>query len=405
MRIVPLPQNSLHPGRPAPFSLRDGKGNLLMRRGVVLQSGRHIEGLAQNGLWVEANEADAFVRSGMGTVATLPASLPTCAALRTPATAAADRPAASLPFNPQAQAAQLAYWQQLRERSNSCLREPRAPGFLDGLRALREELVQQLEQDTDRTLFALIGLASSSNELYSATHALLCCAVATLAARQLAGWTPANCESLGLAALSMDVWMTKLQDELARQPGPPSIAQRVVLTRHANGSAELLKELGVSDGDWLDAVEHHHAAACGPLANRRIGMRMARLLQRADQFATMISPRTACAPVSAAMAAQAIYLGEDGRPDEAGMLMIKALGIIPPACRVRLQDGRIGVVLRRGARANAPVLAVLADQAGQALDAQAVRASVSADNCVRIAIAPSEAGVSVPFDTLLAFGR
>lgn len=400
MRIVPLPRNSLQAGSPTPFSLRDGKGNLVMRRGAVLTSDHEIDGLARHGLWVDVNEADAFVRSG-GMART---RAPGHSSVHAPVAIAANQ-AGTLPVNSTAQAARLAYWQALRERTDRCLREPRAVGFVTQLAALRAELVGQLEHDTDRTLLALVWLASASSERYSATHALLCAAAATLAARQLPGWTVAHCESIGMAALSMDVWMTALQDELATQPGAPTIAQRAVLARHAAGSAELLKDLGVADDDWLEAVAHHHDAVCGPLANRCTSMRMARLLQRAELFAAMISPRDQGPAVSAAAAAQAIYWGEDGKPDEAGMLMIKALGVFPPGCRVRLQQGGTGVVVRRGARANMPVVAVVADAAGQPLAAEDMRATAGTDHAVKAALAPHEAMLSPAFEALLAFGR
>ena len=68
-----------------------------------------------------------------------------------------------------------------------------------------------------------------------------------LVARQLPDWSDADRRSLGLAALSMNVWMTELQDELAKQRSAPTVAQRAVLANHAAGAVKLLRDAGVDD--------------------------------------------------------------------------------------------------------------------------------------------------------------
>ncbi|NRF71824.1 phosphohydrolase [Aquincola sp. S2] len=378
MRIVPLPPGLLHAGRPVPCTVRDARGAVLLRRAAPWPA-EGLRGLPQAcGLWVEADEAER---------------------LRAPAAnecAAFDQRAGL-------RDADASYWPALQARADRLLRAPRTPGFLDELEALRHELSERLRRQPDKTLFALVHLASTSVEQYSATHALLCAASAMLIARQLPGWSEAQQRSLTLAALTMNVWMTALQDELAQQSEAPTPAQRAVVEGHSRGAAKLLAEIGVTDPAWLEAVAHHHDATAGPLGQRSTGLQLARVLQRVDLFTARLSPRRSRRAMSAAAAAQAAYLAEDGQPDEAGMLLIRALGLYPPGCRVRLASGELGIVLRRGARANTPAVAAVADAAGRPLATPALRqAAVQPDHAVKAALAPHDAALQLPFDRLLA---
>lgn len=305
--------------------------------------------------------------------------------------------------------ADAAGWHDLCARADRLLRAPAEPAAPCGpalgaaLQDLHAELRARLEADTDRTLLALVQLVSTGSTHYSATHALLCCALASLAAAALASGSADERHSAGCAALTMNLSMTALQDQLAEQPGPPSAAQRSLLARHAAGSVRLLREAGVRDAHWLEAVAHHHDAVCGPLGHRSPGLRIARLLQRADLYAAMISPRRSRRAVSCAAAAQAVCSGEDGQPDEAGLLLVRVVGLYPPGSLVRRVQGDCGVVLRRSSRMHAPRVAALADDQGRPLPVAAMRASVGTDpGGVQAALAPHELPFGLPLAALLA---
>ena len=99
--------------------------------------------------------------------------------------------------------------------------------------------------------------------------------------------------------------MTDLQDRLAQQLSPPTAEQRQAINQHPRRSVELLQTLGVKDQAWLEAVLNHHSVPSGPLAPRTAGMRMARLIQRADMFGARLAPRASRTPTSPASAMQA----------------------------------------------------------------------------------------------------
>ncbi len=373
MRIIPMPHDVLRAGQALPVALRDSRGNMVAARGALVPAGTDVGALVRRGLWADADELERWQRQAE--------------AQRVASARAADGAASS-------------FWTALPARANRVLLDHAAPGFLAALLQLHDEFTAHLDRESDRALMALIRLASTSTEHYSATHGLLCAVSAALVVRQLSNWSDADRRTLSLAALSMNVWMTEVQDELATQRTAPTAAQRAVLAHHSEGAAKLLREAGVKDEAWLEAVAHHHDAVSGPLAARGSkGLQMARVLQRVDLFTARLSPRRSRPAMSASAAAQAAYLGEDGQPDEAGMLLIRALGIYPPGCLVRLASQELGVVLRRGVRANLPEVATIADKSGRALPLEAWRIATQP---IAAALAPHEFMLDLPLARLLA---
>jgi hypothetical protein len=56
------------------------------------------------------------------------------------------------------------------------------------------------------------------------------------------------------------------------------------------------------------------------------------------------------------VAARNIYLGPDGQPSALGAAFVKTLGLYIPGSYVRLANGEVAVVVRRGRRANTPLV-------------------------------------------------
>lgn len=372
--LVRLSTDALYISRPTPFPLRDAAGRVLIQRGVTLVDDAPTRALLLSGLWVDTSDAaPELLERGTDRIAA--------------PTGDSDR-------------ANALYWRALRQSTSALLHAPREPRFLTHLRELHDELVQQLEHHRDRTLLALIhgaahghgaGSAPHDNEERSAGHALLCAAVATLAARRIPALTALECQSLTLAALTMNLSITALHDELGVQGQPATPLQRQQLAGHARASARLLEQLGVIDPNWVQAVAHHHDATCGPLAPRRRPLMLARLLQRADLFATQLAPEPGRAAQSPADAIQAAYHAEDGLPDEAGMLLVRVLGLYPPGSLVRLANGDLAAVVGCGSRPQWPVVATIANREGVAPSTPVLRPAGDPEFCVVESIPPRAA--------------
>lgn len=247
-------------------------------------------------------------------------------------------------------------WSDLESRLSVLLLKPRAqPDFAGQLHAIQREMLDLMRIDADSALYWLFQLAASSTVGYSTTHSMTCAALSELAAAELRLGDDER-RSLGLAALSMNLAMTQLQDQLALQATPPSDLQREAVETHAARGAQWLRELGVHDTLWLQTVEQHHDASCTAMPTR--------VLMAADRYAALISPRESRPGRCVTDSGRHVAVQSGGRLDEVGHAFLRSVGICPPGTFVRLGDGRVAVVLRRSDRPGEPWVASVLDAEG-----------------------------------------
>lgn len=245
-------------------------------------------------------------------------------------------------------------WSDLETRLHVLLLAPhQQPEFTEQLRALHQRMLQLLALDADSSLYWLFQLAASSTVAYSASHAMVCAALCHLVAGELK-LNATQQDSLALAALSMNIAMTRLQDDLAAQTVPPSSEQRELIETHAARSAQWLREMGVSDPDWLHVVEQHHDTSSDTGLPTRI-------LMAADRYAALISPRQTRPGKCITDSARHVIVRSGNSLDEVGHALLTTVGICPPGTFVRLNDGTVAVVLRRSGRPGEPWVASVLD--------------------------------------------
>jgi len=293
-------------------------------------------------------------------------------------------------------------WTALQLKANALLRDTGSEQFLPRLDKLYNELHQLVLNHPDAALFALIHLSATEMRIYSATHAMLVYVVCSLAASEVLGWSAELDAKLGKAALTMNISMTALQDQLAMQSKPLTVTQIEAVEQHAQRSFTMLLAMGVNDEDWLLAVRHHHDRAPGALAPKTDAMRIARLIQRADMFAARLSPRLGrlCMPPSAAM--QAAYFDEEKKVDEAGAALIKAVGVYTPGTLVRLASNEIAAVIRRGLNTTTPHVAVLINRQGMPTGEWMIRDTSQPSYKITGHVAHRDVKVQIKLDSLLA---
>lgn len=360
MNLVPLSIDSIHFGQPLPFVLRGADGALLAQKGFIIRNRADLNTLLARGvqLYVDTDESGESHRAylaglqrmliadtNLGEIATMKMSAAESAARERTDTGPAD-------------------WPELQERATQLLRAPQAGDFGTRFQALHEELARHTTQSPDATVLALVYLSAQETRLYSATHAMLVSCVCMVTAREVLRRPEAHTLTLGRAALSMNVAMTELQDQLTQQAQPLTTAQIAAVESHAARSETLLRQLGVADPLWLEAVRNHHHRLPGPMADKTEAQQMARLIQRADIFGARLAPRVGRLPMPVTAAMQASYYDEQQQVDEAGAALVKALGIYPPGAFVRLATQEIAIVLKRGPSATTPRVAVVMNRSG-----------------------------------------
>ena len=360
MNLVPLSIDSIHFGQPLPFVLRSGDGALLAQKGFIIRNRADLNTILARGVQLhvdtdESGESHRAYLAGLQRMLIADTNLGEIASMKMSAADSTERDRADT--GP-------ADWPALQERATQLLRTPQVSDFGTRFQALHEELVRHSTQSPDATVLALVYLSAQETRLYSATHAMLVSCVCMVTAREVLRWPEAQVLTLGRAALSMNVAMTELQDQLTQQAQPLTASQIAAVENHASRSEALLRQLGVADALWLEAVRNHHHRLPGPMADKTEAQQMARLIQRADIFAARLAPRVGRLPMPVTAAMQASYYDEQQQVDEAGAALVKALGIYPPGAFVRLATQEIAIVLKRGPSATTPRVAVVMNRSG-----------------------------------------
>lgn len=260
----------------------------------------------------------------------------------------------------------LSLWADLESSLSMLLANPlQVQGFGAKIRQLDQWLQELVVRDTDAALYLMFRLASTSTAGYSASHAVVCATLCHILAQDLR--LPAHeRNSLVHAALTMNIGMTALQDELAGQRDKPSPQQQEAIRNHPRESQALLERLFIDDELWLGVVgqHHEHIAPHTPLAQQSPQDRLIRILTTIDRYAAMISPRKSRTGRSATDSVRAIVGQEVDQRDEVSYALVRSVGLCPPGTFVRLDNGDIAIVLRRSDKANAPLVASLLDQGG-----------------------------------------
>ncbi|MGQ0710922.1 MAG: HD-GYP domain-containing protein [Rhodoferax sp.] len=361
MNLVPVSVDSIHIGKPLPFPVMDKDGVLIAKRGYVVASRKDLLDFSQRngGLFIDIADSEAHHKAYVEKLQSMvreDRALGEIASTKLERSRSVEREDAQPPLRLD--------WLDLQFQAHALSMENHPLYFADRLERLAGVLLQQSRDNPDGTLFALMYLSASDTQMYSATHGMLVSVVCLLAARDVLRWPGAEQELLFRAALTMNIGMAQVQDQLANQKEPPTLAQRRIIDEHSHKSAQVLERLGIDSHEWLEVVRNHHQQVPGPLGPRTLSERITRLIQRADMFAAKLAPRASRAPVAPAQAMQSCYYDENRQVDEAGVALIKALGVYPPGTFVRLATEEIAVVVKRGSNTSMPRVAVLVNRSG-----------------------------------------
>lgn len=399
MNYVPLPVEDIQLNTPVPVNIWDARGQLLLRRGEVIESERHRENLLMHGPMVRESDyrawtysytmaLDRMVRSNETlndiAVAALPSELVSAEAVDSTDPCLA--------------------WPDLQAGLAATLHQNISSQDFTGRLTTTERRAQRLlELAPDDALFMLVQLLYRRELSYTASHALLSAACCHLVA-PVTGVEERMRAPLFHAALTMNLGMAKLQDDLCRQEVPVSELQRNLVREHPRRSVELLRQSGVEDADWLRLVADHHEApdGSGYPEGKRVDDVATQLLRLTDVFVARISPRRSREGLTPQEAARNIYLDASGQPSVLGAAFVKTLGIYPPGSYVRLANDEVAVVLRRGRRANAPRVASIVGRQGLPLGEPALRDTSERNFEVKGSVASDEVRVVLSPAKLLA---
>jgi HD-GYP domain-containing protein (c-di-GMP phosphodiesterase class II) len=175
---------------------------------------------------------------------------------------------------------------------------------------------------------------------------------------------PNQRETLLCAALTMNISMAELQDELFNQKEALSSLQRQDVEAHPLLSSAILREVGVEDDFWHTLVQTHHESLTGngyPFAlTRTLILPPAHIMHMADIVCAKLTPRRYRSALLPATALGHIFQRKDLEFDSTfATMLIKELGVYPPGSFVKLASDEIAVVTHRGEKPTAPKVAAL----------------------------------------------
>ena len=341
-------------GEPLPFRVLEASGMLLLNQEQVVATDRQFEALVSRGAWVERSLVDE-VRKARGTAAP-------------PVFSAAQRLHTLFDL-----------WDDWSHQFTELVnRASRGRALAGEFETSADTLLALIKRDGDVALFVCVRQYGMKPTLYPAWHAMHCAVACAMTAAQL-NWPAAQEVMITRAALTMNIGMVDLQATLAGQREAPEAKQLDGVRKHPLASAELLRQLGVSDDEWLQTVQAHHERPDGsgyPQASK-VQSDAAQLLRIADVFMAKLSGRSSRAAMLPALAARQIFAQHGQTP--LAMALIRSLGIHPPGALVQLQSGEVAVVSRRAKAGPAPLVAALSSKQGKPTAATQHRDSAEAE--------------------------
>jgi len=214
-------------------------------------------------------------------------------------------------------------------------------------------------------------LFKQTAEGYSNRHLMDAAILSIIVARAMQ-IPPEEIELIAAAALTMNIGMMHLQEDLQNRAEPPTDLERELIHKHPELSVKLLKEAGITDPLWLSYVFSHHEHIDG--SGYPIGITGdsisygAKIIAVADRYTAMIAPRRYRKAMHPTQALRSLLM-DDGKTCDAKItaFFIKELGIYPPGCCVKLVNGETAVVMFKGITTTTPAVQAITNQLGDAL--------------------------------------
>lgn len=315
-------------GRPLPWDVFDAQNNLLLSRGYVIESQHQLDGLLERGMYVSEEDFAAVLAS--------PSVL--------------DEPER---FNP------FWLWDDISSKVTHFLKYASSePLFEDRISGIALLVTTLVDNDADAAMASIL-LKDASR--YAFAHSLHVAVLAAIISRRFR-WPEAVRRDVVRAALTMNVLMIELQTDLLLQKEPLTEDQRREVDSHSERGYLFLREKGISNPNWLEAVRlHHQYLELTPGEAGRASMKaMPQLLRVLDVFCAKISPRSYRRAIQPPVAAREIYTQEREGCAELVDAIIKEIGLYMPGTFVKLENGETALVVKRGETVSTPKVIALA---------------------------------------------
>ncbi|MCE5181600.1 MAG: metal-dependent phosphohydrolase [Betaproteobacteria bacterium] len=329
--------SDIHVGKPLPWNAYNARGQLLLKKGFVVESLSQVAALVEQGLYADASLSHED-------------DIHSAQARETPSVLRmlnlAEKRLERLLFGVSVE-----------------------PDFPAKLMEVATSVIAATEQNSDIALACI--LLNQQTDDYPVRHGLDTAVVAILVAQSM-NLTHDEIATLTAAALTMNVGMLRQQAQLQHKLEAPSAKEIESIHQHQLEGAGMLEGAGVHDAGWLAYVRSHHASEFGgDYPDGHAGEEISsgtKILALADRYCASISERKHHKSHLPSTALREIFLEKGkGIDPTLAAYFIKVLGLYPPGTLVRLNNGEIGVVSKKGDGPLTPIVHALVGPHGVAL--------------------------------------
>lgn len=307
--------------------------------------------------WIDTSlGADVPPRDDRPTPAASPAPCLPAAPAAAPPVAQAPAAAPAAPAMPPAPSAslqeELRKAQQVYRRSKqavaSMFNEARLGKAIDAEQCL--PLVEEISESVFRNPGALVSLARlKSRDEYTYMHSVAVCALMVALGREM-GLDVAACREAGLAGLLHDMGKAAMPLDILNKPGKLTDDEFAVMRSHPERGHEMLLG-GTAPDAVLDVCLHHHERMDGTGYPHRLPGERISCVARMGAICDVYDAITSNRPYKAGWdPAESIarMMSWKGHFDEAMLgAFVKSLGIYPIGSLVRLESGKLAVVVEQ----------------------------------------------------------
>lgn len=212
------------------------------------------------------------------------------------------------------------------------------------------ELVEEISASVLRNPNALISLARLKNsDEYTYMHSVAVCALMIALARQL-GLSEEQVREAGMAGLLHDIGKMMIPDDILNKPGKLTDSEFDTVRSHPLAGGKILMDSQQVSAMVLDVCLHHHEKVDGSgYPHRLMGDQIslfARMGAVCDVYDAITSDRPYKNGWDPAESIRKMAEWCKGHFDEAVFkAFVKSVGIYPTGSLVRLESGRLGVVM------------------------------------------------------------